>query len=360
MKRVMTILAILLLPLSVWAMTPVADSDLSNVTGQAGVSINADLGMNISIGTMAWGDADGIGSYWAVTTTTGYVGVTGFNITNLRIKARETDSYGTGYPTLFYHGTSTVAGTGAYSTYFLKPITIDVATGNKPVASGGQGAATTFVRFGLGALQVTMDALSFNVALGTAGTALTQQMGSINLGAIGIYFNPNSYVDIYSHGGQGVTFEMYVIIDQFNLAYVSWGDSDGLPGGNLGSGGVTWINTGSLASAGYVGLENLRIGGPITMTGVVTIDVTTLAAGSGAYTYDQPGEVSSPVAPAAKTVCHIAFPVGFDVNVTGPIQANVRLGSANTLAGGQVLGDIYISSFHLNILSSSWVDIWAH
>ena len=45
MKRLLTILTILLLPLSVWAMTPVNDSDLSNVTGQAGVNINADLTM---------------------------------------------------------------------------------------------------------------------------------------------------------------------------------------------------------------------------------------------------------------------------------------------------------------------------
>jgi len=338
-------------------MTPVSDSDLSNVTGQSGVSINADLGMNISIGTIAWGDADGIGSYWAVTTTTGYVGVNGFNITNLRIKARETDSYGTGYPTLFYHGTSTVAGTGSYSTYFLKPITIDVATGNKPVASGGQGANTTFVRFGLGALQVTMNSLAFSVNLGQAGNALNQSMGTVSIGAIGIYFNPNSYVDIYSHGGQGVTFDMAIQIDQFNMSYVFWGDTDGLPGGNLGSGGVTWINTGSLASAGYIGVNGLSIGGPITMTGVVTIDVATLAAGTGAYTYDQIGAVSGPAAPAAKTVCHIAFPVGFDFNITGPITANVVLSNGSLM---QNLGNIYISHFDLNIISGSWVDIWAH
>ena len=65
MKRVLTFLAIMLLPLSVWAMTPVTDSDLADVTGQAGVSINADLTMDINIGTMAWGDGDGISAYWS-------------------------------------------------------------------------------------------------------------------------------------------------------------------------------------------------------------------------------------------------------------------------------------------------------
>ncbi len=262
----------------------------------------------------------------------------------------------------YYHGTSTVANAGGtYNTLFLKPITIDVATGNKPVAAGGQGATTTFVRFGLGALQVTMDALSFQVALGQAGNALNQEMGTVNLGAIGIYFHPLSYVDIYSHGGSGVTFEMAIIIDQFNMSYVSWGDSDGLPGGNIGSGGVIWIGPGTLNSAGYIGLANLAIGGPITISGVVTIDVATIVAGGGAYTYDQPGAGSSPVAPAAKAVCHIAFPAGFSVNVTGPITADVRLAGNGPLSvNANTLGDIYISSFNMNILSGSWVDIWAH
>jgi len=341
-------------------MTPVSDSELSNVTGQSGVSINADLGMNVLIGTMSWGDSDGVSSYWSPSpgTAAGYVGVKGFNIMNLRIKARETDSYGTGYPTVYYHGTSTVANAGGhYNTLFLKPITIDVATGNKPVAAGGQGAATTFVRFGLGALQVTMNSLAFEVSLGTAGNALNQRMGTISLGAIGIYFNPLSYVDIYSHGGSGVTFEMAIQIDQFNMSYVYWGDTDGLPGGNIGSGGVTWIGPGTLNAAGYIGLNALSIGGPITLSGVVTIDVATIQAGGGAYTYDQIGAGANPVAPAAKTVCHIAFPVGFSVHVTGPITANVALTDTTNY---QYLGNIYISQFNLDIISGSWVDIWAH
>ena len=81
MKRVLTVLAILLLPLSVWAMTPVTDNDLSNVTGQAGVNINANVSMNVYIGTMAWGDSDGITSIynpWTVPagSSGGYIGIT--------------------------------------------------------------------------------------------------------------------------------------------------------------------------------------------------------------------------------------------------------------------------------------------
>jgi hypothetical protein len=55
MKSILAFFTIMLLPFSVWAMTPVSDSDLSNVTGQAGVSINPNLTMDINIGTIAWG-----------------------------------------------------------------------------------------------------------------------------------------------------------------------------------------------------------------------------------------------------------------------------------------------------------------
>jgi len=119
-KLVTLFMSIMLLPLSLWAMSPISDSDLSNVNGQAGVNINADLTMNISIGTMAWGDSDGLpagnGNYmpssWVADTTGGYIGVTGFNISNLWIRAR----------------TDTSDVYNSYSTLFLKPITIDVAT----------------------------------------------------------------------------------------------------------------------------------------------------------------------------------------------------------------------------------------
>jgi len=130
MKRVLTFLAIMLLPLSVMAMTPVSDQTLSDVTGQAGVNINADIMMDIAIGTLAWGDSDGIlnGGHplWGTTDGGGYVGVTGFDIDGLRIKARETDTFDT------YAAPAQ-----------LKPITIDVAT-DADIYDGA-----TFVRFGL-------------------------------------------------------------------------------------------------------------------------------------------------------------------------------------------------------------------
>jgi len=258
--------------LSVWAMTPVSDSDLSNVTGQAGVNINADITMDINIGTMAWGDADGIkGPYdpWTTNTTGGYVGMTGFNIHNLVIRARTDtgDTYNT------------------YSTLMLKPITIDVATGTKNGV-----ANTTFVRFGLGALKISMDALQFNVALGQrpaagADLALSQVMGVVSLGQMAIYMNPTSYVDIFAHGGMGVSFDVNVTVDGFKMNYMSWGDTDGIAGMGTGGHGYTtagqtqknWMDTGT--TAGYVGFNNFKLGDAmhpaITMNGIVAIDVAT-------------------------------------------------------------------------------------
>jgi len=65
MKRVLFILAILLLPLSLMAMTPVSDNEMSNVTGQSGVTIDISA-MNISfeMDTVTWGDIDGLVPNW--------------------------------------------------------------------------------------------------------------------------------------------------------------------------------------------------------------------------------------------------------------------------------------------------------
>lgn len=372
MKRVLTFLAIMLLPLSVMAMTPVSDSTLSDVTGQAGVNINADLTMNIGIGTIAWGDRTGLdqwdytggGSAWTDSdgaTAHGYVGVENFNITNLWIRAR-TDGgiYGTGYP-----GTN-----GTYNLTFMKPITIDVAT-NSTYGSyaAGQGNIT-FVRFGLGSLAITLDRLNFTVGLGP-DTGLAQTLGEVTVGALGIYINPKSYVDIYADETCGVNLAMNVVVDQFNLSYVSWGDTDGVDNYTTTGAPTSWTNS---SLAGYVGVSNLTIGGPIIVSGTVSINVVSLNAGSlanGLY-----------AGHGATTIVHIAFggiPNGygetalvpannFIINV-GAIAGIVRLSnnrSFGVIPGDYTvdntfeLGDFYVGGLDVTIGGGSWVDIWAH
>jgi len=412
MKRVLTILAILLLPLSVWAMTPVSDSDLSNVTGQAGVNINADLTMNISIGTMAWGDNDGItGVYmpWATAATGGYIGITGFNITNLKVRARYemSDSY------------------NSYSTTLLKPITIDVATAPAGgfATAGGNGtiaAGTSFVRFGLGALHISMDSLQFDVSLGShlasgyIGTTptLNQNLGVVTIGGFEMFINPWSYVDIYAtHGAaantSGVTFGFNFILDRVNIPYMSWGDHDGLgTAASSGAGvnaapGFLWISTAN--TAGYIGLNNFTIGdashAAVVVTGAVSIDILRDASALSTYAALpplmaylksamkisglNPTDYAQVVAFIAAqgiptgtplyamlaahslsatpvSVVHISFPSNLDVTVDR-MWADVQLASnANLTATVGELGDIYISGMHFQIVSGSWVDIWAH
>jgi hypothetical protein len=408
MKRVLTFLAIMLLPLSVMAMTPVADSDLADVTGQAGVNINANLTMDINIGTMAWGDADGIdGVYnvWPTVGAGGYIGISNFQITNLQIRARAaaSDSF------------------NLYKTLFLKPITIDVATGTKNEVDN-----VTFVRFGLGALHISMSALQFDVGLsagetavsGTLGTlgvtelVLDQNMGRVSLGDMNIYINPWSYVDIYAHDGSGVNFDMAITIDRFAMDYMSWGDTDGLPEGN----GI-WMNTADNA-AGYVGIDNFVMGNAftpaITINGSVAIDVVTSAGGTYSY-LNSLLTALSPAAPyidirdqaqmydlytAAEalgrdmndgqvvadyiedalwfqygqiidltytdiplTTVHIAFPADFDFSVA-KMTGDVVLSDSYTVDAAvdttNCLGDFYIEGFDLKIREDSWVDIWAH
>ena len=324
--------------LSMMAMTPVRDHDLSQVIGQAGVSINTDIMMNIAIDTLAWGDYDGIfeGGHpsWGTTADGGYVGLAGFDVIGLRIKARENDTFG---------GYSAAAD--------FKPITIDVAS--DPTYSLYSGF--TFVRFGLGSLQITVDQMDFAVFLAAPG-APGQVLGTVNLGALAMYVNPWSYVDIYNSrpGNQcGVFVTMSVVIDQLDIGYLSWGDIDGVA--NEGIGAMSWMSDGA-QGAGYVGLSNLRVWGPIIMQGTVAIDVTTSYEGIYAHgSFGDPGW-------APVSVVHIGFPQVFSLDVAGPITADVKLDSFASLNSPDAgtLGNIYISGLGIDILNRSWVDIWAH
>ena len=107
MNKVFVIFVFILLPVSVLAMSPLSDEDLSSISGQAGVSIMPNITMNIHIDVLAWGDSDGLGSnnIWGVQTCGGYVGVKNLTITNLYIGPR----------------------TGPYTGMW--PITIDVSKG---------------------------------------------------------------------------------------------------------------------------------------------------------------------------------------------------------------------------------------
>lgn len=93
MKYFFTTLIILLLPLSLFAMTPLADSELDEVSGQSGVCILPNITMDIHFDVIAWGDADGIGG----SSSGGYVGLTNMSLQGLSIGLR-TDDYSDIFP----------------------------------------------------------------------------------------------------------------------------------------------------------------------------------------------------------------------------------------------------------------------
>lgn len=232
MKRVLTLLAIMVLPLSVMAMTPVSDKALSDVTGQAGVSIIPDVTITMSETDIAWGDPDGLGG----TTSAGWIGMANLDMsTDIECTVLDPSDG-------------------------VLPITIDVATDST------YGDNITYIRTNLGTLSMTLNALSTHIGLGASAAAATadvpaQSLGIVSMGGTDIQFDGTSYMDIYATSGDcGVNIFQDINNLELAIGYVSYGDTDGFDG--------------YTDDAGYVGIANLSLGS-IDMSGTVRIDVGT-------------------------------------------------------------------------------------
>ena len=143
------------------------------------------------------------------------------------------------------------------------------------------------------------------------------------------------------------------------MDYMSWGDRDGLNGTSVATGSTQWISNAS--TGGYVGIDNFLIGGAITITGTVSIDLLTDdGVSAGMYAMMKNGIINN--TPVSTSIVHISFPTtDFHVNVAGPITGDMMLGSnAQLTTGTGMLGNFYISQFNLRLYQNSWVDIWAH
>ena len=297
MKRVLTLLAIMVLPLSVMAMTPVSDQALSDVTGQAGVSIIPDVTITMSETDIAWGDPDGLGG----TTSAGWIGMANLDMS--------TD----------------IECTIVTAPDQVLPITIDVAT---DMDGSYYDIGTTFIRTNLGSLKITLNALSTHIGLGASAAAATadvpaQSLGIVSMGGTDIQFDGTSYMDIYATSGDcGVNIFQDINNLELAIGYVSYGDDDGF--------GTTYTD------AGYVGIADLSLGS-IDMSGTVRIDV-------GTSTDD------------VTAVC-----IGLNTLTTsaGPITGFVVLGDAADFSGTKgILGEIYISEISQTVDGS--VLIFAH
>ena len=414
MKRVLTILAILLLPLSVWAMTPISDAQLSDVTGQAGVSINFDVTLDLEFGNLGWGDSDGWYGFNAGFGTLaggGWVGVDSLEMSKVHI-----------WPRTDY----TMDTTGAGGWGDLKFLTIDVATVN--AAAYGAANSTSFDPFagdvddvtmvviGVPTLTLTMDYLQGNVVLGPRSTSQTiggviggvyteeipngdgaggttrgaiaiagpefdQLLGKFYVGGLNVATGGGNVL-IFAHGtgaisgkfgnlyGSGVTIALadvavdYVLIDE-----AAWGDIDGVMGAS--SVDTTMATTG-LAGEGWVGVINLAIDS-IVINGVMAIDIgTVLDIGTGdgivainqnpAAAYNWPALVAafndaylltSAQTPSQNglTFVSINFLDGFNINI-GAMGASVAMGPSPTNLG-DIMGDIYLGGLNVTILDNA-------
>jgi len=410
---VIALMAMLMLPFTSFSMTAMEDGDLSSVTGQAGVSINLDATVDLTATVVAWGDADGFGATGDITDNAGWVGLTGLNITDLRVRADQTllgaewyakhsgtvkaatfsakalalqtaaSDLVTEYATLISDTTVTLNDTllfasanpgsltkypafGTAKTEFdaakaavyadagasvegaaaylqvasdkgagemtpFAPLTIDVATG------GAHGAGITFVRIGLGSLQVEMDSMIADAELGPTAANIPNMkytLGSLYLDTLSLRVGGDSYVDIYNDRstGQGVSLAVNATIRNFSIDTLAWGDTDGIDWAfstdtttgvyGVHSTDTTLQTTADAAVTGWVGLKNLDIA-KITAAGDLTIDVATNAAG---WTYVE-----------------IGFGTGMVAGISG-LTATAALGNDVATTGlDQELGSVYVS-----------------
>jgi len=207
--------------------------DIYNPQDKA-VATNLDFGLTIptlTLNTLSWGDPDGFeGSPGA-----GGVGLKNLAISNLAIDGRATI------------GTETVqAGDGMT----LLPV------------------GTAFVHMGFSNLDVSMDSLNTDVALGNAKDNLNQVLGSVYLGGLKMRMDGDLDIHTPSASTQGIVLELDVNFPKINLDALSWGNDGGI-------GGMAVAELAGKTSAGFIGLSNLAIA-DLQVAGRVSIDVATI------------------------------------------------------------------------------------
>ncbi|MHB8137441.1 MAG: DUF6160 family protein [Smithellaceae bacterium] len=337
MKKILTALVVFVfvaLPMSVMAMTTITDNELSTVTGQAGVSINIDVTANLTIGTVAWGDADGFTGY----ANAGFVGFEGLQLT-VHLSGRHDGGFGAG------------------ANYLAnKPITIDVGTSDTGVS---------LVRIGLPTAHLTVSTLQTDIFVSgvTAGaptSTVAQQLGSIYMDGIEVTLGQSAtpadlasyeagYVTIGAAGpgNVGVNIGFNVAIDSVAIGTLSYGNTTSILAPSFGA----------AATAGYVGITDFNLD-DVNIYGGVAIGVGTLnGAALGVATFGN------------QTMVNIVIANGTTIAIPGALTGNIVLASNQELnaANAGTLGNFYIggvtATFVDNVgsfASHSLVQIWAH
>jgi hypothetical protein len=347
MKKLLTAIALiacLILPLSVMAMTSISDNELSAVTGQAGVSISMDVEAQLTINTLAWGDSDGInhGSNlieYAVPgyTSAGFVGLDNLSMT-IHISGRTDGPY-------------SISNGGAYTGWLASlPLTIDVGTNS---------TGNTLVAIGLPTAHIVVSGFDSNIFLsgGSASSGPTstsaQQLGEIYLNAIDVKMGQTTgntaapydagFVTIGAAGtgtNAGVHMGLDVKIGSIVIGTMSYGNTNIVPGGLLPV---------SFTSAGYIGMNNFTINN-LTIAGGVSIGLHTTDLTAALGFSPLPFRAGDDI----RTCVNIVFDNGFNVNVPGAIYGTVLLANNKTLTTNvSELGNFYIGGFNLTIVDPS-------
>jgi hypothetical protein len=288
-----------------------ADNDTATTLG-FGLSVP-----RLTLDTLAWSDSDGIGG----TTTAGYVGLRNLTINNLVI---------TGQATI-----KTITVQSGDTGIYLLPV------------------GTAFVSLGFSKLDISMDSLNTNVALGNRKSNLDQILGSVYLGGLDVEINGSVNIHPPSVSTQGIVFDVDVNFSKFTLNVLSWGDADGV-GGNT--------------TAGYVGLSNLTIVG-LKVKGPVSIEVATVDPTVSPTTTNEMLYNIYETHNMSPTFVHIGLGTGnandnpsttasLAIGMTS-LSADVVLDRTKTLTNRSgVLGSIYLAGVSARV--NGWVHIGAH
>ena len=341
MKKILTaivLFAFVVLPMSVMAMTSITEDELSNVTGQAGVSINVDVTANVTVGTVAWGDSDGFTGY----TNAGFVGIEGLTLT-VHASGRHDGAFAT-------------TGSTAVGYMANDPITIDVGTSD---------TGTSLVRIGLPTFHITVSTLQTDIFVSgvTAGaptSTVAQQLGAIYMSGIEIRLGQSAtpadagsfnagYVTIGAAGAgnTGVNIGFNVAIDSVAIGTLSYGNTTS----------ILYTDFGAAATAGYIGIDGLVLD-DVTIVGGVAIGVGTLNTAALNPTGNQ-GTI---------TQVNIVIANGTTIAIPGAITGNIVLAQDQELAtGAGTLGNFYIGGVTAQIVDNvdslsahSLIQIWAH
>jgi hypothetical protein len=198
MKKLLVILAIVLLPLSAFAgMSAITDSEMSAVTGQMGVSIAiVDQQQDLSLAALTWGDVN-TGTRWvagqATSMSPGYI-----NINDIAINKN----------------TTTLNGVTGSNGVWADPLKIDVASlgpvgANQPFAALANKTAViislsdsvqTIDSISIGSITLDTAVATISVTAGGAARGTATFYAALNAGAQYSYVNTTTAVNSHQLG----------------------------------------------------------------------------------------------------------------------------------------------------------------